>query len=242
MKRLLVLGALIAVVFFLFRSMDEDVREPKLVAKQVESQVEDDQDEDEETTLAEPEEEAPAAQTSNRQADDDIKINQESFRALGSLMRDLFDQKIDRDGFVRRLQSLGLQPIISNDDQTEIEDLSIVRTTNNLPGTRYIHAQFDGEFDEGNLEIQHFAYEIPAGMGSQEEAVELIADIMELSESSREKDTDESMVVFQKGPYIVYVSVLGIDDISGGGGFNAYDPEKDLGSLRIAIQRDVNRQ
>ncbi|HAG92184.1 MAG TPA: hypothetical protein DCL41_09940 [Bdellovibrionales bacterium] len=135
--------------------------------------------------------------------------------------------------FARELLKLGLKPTIARDRQDLIEDLSIVRTKNTLPGVRYIHGQFDGDESQ---ELQHLSFEIPKGPNALSKGMTLV--LKTLSVGKRIPNTDPKMILFKKDGYVIWLKELTWEDMMNDP-FNAYT-KKDVGNIRVAIERDIH--
>lgn len=135
--------------------------------------------------------------------------------------------------FIGFLQGLGLKPVVARDEQELIEDLTLIRTENTLPGVRYINAQFDGD---GVQELQHLSFEIKKGERAFEDAIQLAENTLGLGE--RMKDTDPNMAIYKSGGYVIWLKKLTWEDMMGDP-VNAYEPS-DVGNVRVAIERDIH--
>lgn len=159
--------------------------------------------------------------------------DQKSFVQLTKSFLEFADSRKGPEDFVRFLQELNLRPLVSKDEQELIEDLTVIRTEGSLPGTRYIHAQFDGD---DRQELQHLSFEIKKGDQAFEQAIELAAATLGLGE--RVKNTDPSMAIYRHNGYVIWLKKLSWEDMMGDP-FNAYD-KSDVGNVRVAIERDIH--
>lgn len=162
-----------------------------------------------------------------------MTAQERNFATLAKALLDFSDTKKSKEDFIAFLQSLGLAPVIAEDKQKLIEDLTIIRTRNSLPGVRYIHAQYDG--DEKQT-LQHFSFEIPNKENTLEGAVNFIKKVLPLGE--RVANTDPRMAVFRLPHYVLYLKELTSEDMLGDP-FNAYEPS-DAGNIRVTIERDIH--
>lgn len=162
-----------------------------------------------------------------------LNEKEKSFVALTRSFLDFTDPDKTPDDFIAHLQSLGLKPIVAHDKQDLIEDLTIIRTENTLPGVRYIHAQFDGD---GKQSLQHFSFEIRKGPKAYEKAIQLLQDTLGLGEPM--PNTASDMTIFKRNGYVIWASKLALEDMMGDP-FNAYE-KSDVGNIRIAIERDIH--
>lgn len=114
--------------------------------------------------------------------------------------------------------------------------MTVIRTENNLPGTRYIHAQF---FGENNKEfIQHLSLEYKKGDNAFEEVSSMVKEnypIIASSEYRNQKfvqwDLDED--------YHIWIKELNREDMQNDP-FNAYDLKNDVGNIRVTIEMKIH--
>jgi hypothetical protein len=158
---------------------------------------------------------------------------EKSFAIMARSFFEFTGSNKSKEDFIAFLQSQGLKPIVAEDRQDLIEDLTIIRTQNSLPGIRYIHAQFDGDDEQ---ELQHLSFEIKKGEGAHQKAVDFIQKVLPLGPQA--EDTDEKMAIFRHDGYVVWLKELTAEDMIGDR-FNAYD-RGDIGNIRVAIERDIH--
>lgn len=170
---------------------------------------------------------------SGKELEQKLTVQERNFATLTKALLDFSDAKKSKEDFITFLQSLGLAPIIAEDKQKSIEDLTIIRTRNSLPGVRYIHAQYEG--DEKQT-LQHFSFEIPNKGNTLEGAVDLVRKVLPLGE--RATNTDPRIAVFRLSHHVLYLKELTAEDMLGDP-FNAYEPT-DAGNIRVAIEREIH--
>lgn len=114
--------------------------------------------------------------------------------------------------------------------------MTIIRTINNLPGTRYIHAQFFGK-DKKEF-IQHLSFEYKKGDYAFEEVTSMVKEnypIISSSEYRNHKfiqwDLDED--------YHIWIKELNKEDMQNDP-FNAYDLKNDIGNIRVTIEMKIH--
>lgn len=159
--------------------------------------------------------------------------NEESFVIMAKSFLEFAGTGKTPEDFVAHLQSLGLKPIIAEDKQDAIEDLTIIRTENTLPGVRYIHAQFDGD---GVQELQHLSFEIPKGPDAHQKGIDLIKKTLGLGK--RVPNTIGELAIFKRNGYVIWLKKLSWEDMMDDP-FNAYE-RSDEGNIRVAIERDIH--
>lgn len=158
---------------------------------------------------------------------------QRSFALMAQTLYEFSNPTKSKEDLIGRLQDLGLKPIVAEDKQELIEDLTIIRTQNSLPGLRYVHVQYDGD---GTQELQHMSFEIPKGPDAHKKAIELLQKIIPLGQ--RKAGMSPNIAVFTEGKYVIWVKELEWDDMNGDP-FNAYE-KSDIGNIKIAIEREVH--
>ena len=115
--------------------------------------------------------------------------------------------------------------------------MKVIRSRINLPGTRYVHAQFFSGAKSKEY-LQHFSFEIEPGMKRFEETKRLIQNSFELT--SPPSYTSDEFISWEKGPYTIWIKKLNQQDITEPHPFNAYS-EKDKGSIRVAIELNIHK-
>jgi hypothetical protein len=71
------------------------------------------------------------------------------------------------------LRAAGLQPRVTEDENEDTGKMTVVRSENALPGTRYFHAQVFTD-EKGQSHVQHQSFEIRPGPDSLRQALSLI--------------------------------------------------------------------
>jgi hypothetical protein len=158
---------------------------------------------------------------------------------IAKMMKNLLQKKLSMNSFVKALQSNGLQVVVSFDRQKGLDDLSIVRAQNSLPGVRYIHAQFSGDNRQKQHRLRNFSFETPKGPNALTDAAGAMKSVFQISERDRLVDFDNRMIVYKVGEYLCYVSELNSDFMINHP-FNAYDLENDVGVIRWACDQDIH--
>lgn len=95
-------------------------------------------------------------------------------KSINSILKLMFEQsgKASPEDLLTQLRLLNLAPLSSSDSHSVLGRMLTIRTANALPGTRYLHAQFQDD-ENGQLNLQHMSFEIAAGENSLQEAVQL---------------------------------------------------------------------
>ena len=133
------------------------------------------------------------------------------------------------------LGELNLEPYINN-EKSGNGKMTIIRTTNNLPGTRYIHAQF---FGEGKKQfMQHLSFEYQKGEKSFEDVVSKIKQTYPIKLDSEYRN--QNFVKWDLDQdYQIWVKELNRDDMRHDP-FNAYDLDQDPGTIRVTVEMKIH--
>lgn len=132
---------------------------------------------------------------------------------------------------MRALNSLKMEPKITQDKNAYTGDMDIVRANNPLPGTRYFHAQYFGDAHTEKF-VQHMSFEFKPGPNAVNEAVAAAQAAFKVG-APNEKRGAFSQWELSDG-YCLWISPLNKNDIKDNP-FNAYT-EKDIGSVRMAVE------
>lgn len=160
-----------------------------------------------------------------------------SLLTLTSVMAETMNSRETYDQFTARLEELKLAPKALNDQNPYTGKMTIVRTALTLPGTRYIHAQyFSGENEKPGI-LQHLSFELRGSVDSMKAARKTIEQQFGLKEKP-ETDTPGFIAWHVKGKSI-WIKKLTTDDMKNDP-YNSYDPETDVGTIRIAVESEIH--
>lgn len=136
--------------------------------------------------------------------------------------------------FVAALGKANLQPVIAKDSNTATGTMELVRTSNALPGTRYLHAQFFSDSGEGSI-LQHISFEIRPSPDSMQRALAWIRAAygnLGVPEIQR-----EDYVLWRTREHrVISAKRLTAEDLKNNY-FNAHSPE-DVGSVWVVNELD----
>lgn len=139
---------------------------------------------------------------------------------------------------LNELAALKLAPVATQDFNDHTGKMVIIRTNETLEGARYFHAQF---FEDENKRtyLQHLSFEIRPSPDAMDRAVKMVEE--KLGAKVVPLQAPNSHYALYKAPndYIVWVKRLEYDDLKDDP-FNARDPESDVGTLRVAIEKDIH--
>ena len=170
-------------------------------------------------------------------------LSQIEISSVGTLLtavNDFIVEKSSIDKVIENLTSIGLAPEVSTDRNELTGEMTIIRTENALPGTRYLHAQyFKNEF--GVNQLQHLSFEVRAGSDTSDLVKQMI-------QREFKQEAAISFLPNQKfqewhiaGGYTVWTKKLTKDDL-GNDIFNAHDPIADENTIRIGIELNPHPQ
>ena len=156
--------------------------------------------------------------------------------AVRTITANMLDYTINQKDPLKLVQALtdaGLHPVIAKDSNDSTGKMQVIRTTDALNGTRYIHAQlFDAA--DGKSFVQHYSFEIRAGSDSLETATEFLQRKMtDTKPSSR----NENYISWKKNRYEIWCQRMGPEDLKGDFD-NAHDPKMDVNTVRCAVELD----
>ncbi len=139
---------------------------------------------------------------------------------------------------LRELEALKLAPVAAQDFNDDTGKMVIIRTDQALDGTRYFHAQF---FEDENKKtyLQHLSFEIRPSPDSMDLAVKMIEAKLGVKIDVLQAPTSHYALYKAPNDYIVWVKRLERDDLKDDP-FNARDPKADIGTLRVAIEKDIH--
>lgn len=105
---------------------------------------------------------------SKSEADSIQKLNRpknqnESLTFIGKKLRGLIENKITLNELMKELEGIGLEPTKISDTNEYTGSMTIIRTKNTLPGTRYFHGQFFSN-ENGGAELQHLSFDFNGGV------------------------------------------------------------------------------
>lgn len=164
----------------------------------------------------------------------------DSIVLYGSAMKEMISGEVDLDTFVDTLKEQGLSPTRTEDENEYTGNMTIVRTNNNLPGTRYFHGQFFSN-DTGGHELQHLSFDFNGGAGSLAELGEKLSQAMGVN-IKPERKRDGYRLYRVNDQYILWAKVLTQDDFSDlkSHPYKAYE-QKEVGNLiRIALEQEIH--
>ena len=162
--------------------------------------------------------------------------HEKSLKKLGLTIREVFVNKEDAKTFREKLKILNLNPTTNLNSNPYTGTLSIIRTKNNLPGTRYIHAQYFSD-SNGNEGLQHLSFEYRPGPNALKRASLAVKSIFGL-EGEPTMSSDDFISYKLSKDYNIWLKKMGASDLKYSP-FNAYT-KNDIGTIRVAIELEIH--
>lgn len=163
------------------------------------------------------------------------KKREQSLNKIVSTFSKIKMKEMKSDNFQTLIKKLDLNPEVTLGKSGQGR-MTILRTTNNLPGTRYIHAQFFGK--EKKEFMQHLSFEYQKGENAFEEVVDSVRKSYPI-----QKGTESRNGKFVKWDldqdYQIWVKELNSEDMRYDP-FNAYDLETDPGAIRVTVELKIH--
>lgn len=140
------------------------------------------------------------------------------------------------ENLVQQLRKSGQDPIMTRQNNGVTGELTILRTQNPLPGTRYFHAQY---FTDENNEryVQHMSFEFKPGPHSMSEAVKAAMQNFSLGAPSERRDDFVQWEL--EDNYVLWIKRKSLRDLQNDP-FKANDPKKDLGTVQMALEQNIH--
>lgn len=163
-----------------------------------------------------------------------------SFLVMSSLVKEAITGELPYNDFIQSLEDMELRPTQMINENTHTGRMSIVRTQNILPGTRYLHAQYFS--DEGTSDkayLQHVSFELRPGPDSFRMAKEIIAKQFKIT--SKPKNENENYISWNiDNKRLVWVKKMSKEDLKIKDPYNSYDPAKDAGTIVVTIEEEIH--
>lgn len=159
-----------------------------------------------------------------------------SLTEFNSIIFSLAKNNIDIEELKESLTSKGLKITVANDSNEHTGSMSIIRTDNTLPGTRYFHAQIFKD-ENGESFVQHMSFEYRPGKYAFEEAV---ASAKVQFNLNRDPDiSNKDFVSWSlKSGHVIWIKKLQKEDLKNDP-FNAYT-DADIGTIKVAKELEIH--
>lgn len=158
---------------------------------------------------------------------------------LVSVLMDVGRKDLDLRAVLQRMREVGLRP----DARREVNPVTgrsyIIRSATTLPGTRYFHAQVF-ENSRGGEFVQHISFDLRPGADSMTSAISIVRGLLPPEARQVADQADFKAWTLGNG-YMAWVKVLNSEDMQGDP-YDAYSFPSDRGTIKIAIEEDVEDQ
>lgn len=159
-----------------------------------------------------------------------------SLNAMSTVLVDALRGKKNLEQIVQHLKISGQAPVVTRESNKATGEMTIVRTENPLPGTRYFHAQYFT--DENNQRfVQHMSFEFKPGPHAMNDAVR--AAIQSFSLGAPTERTDDFVKWDLEDNYILWIKRKSARDLQNDP-FKAYDIKKDNGTVQMALEQEIH--
>lgn len=140
-------------------------------------------------------------------------------------------------GMINKIKSLGLVPDKSVDENPYTGRMTMIRTSNALPGTRYLHVQMPGMNPKDEF-VQTISFQIRPGKDSFSQALELMK--KSLPAGSQIKQQSEDFVQWSiPGAKEARVEVLNTMDQLRASKYDAVSKD-DIGAVKVTVELSIH--
>ncbi|ATH06760.1 hypothetical protein BIY24_02030 [Halobacteriovorax marinus] len=160
----------------------------------------------------------------------------QSLVELGEIVSEFGRRNLDLEALKNSLTKSGLDIVSTKDSNPYTGSMTVLRTNNSLPGTRYFHAQVFTD-EAGKPFVQHMSFEYRPSADAFAEAVAAAKKTFGLTKvADVRKDgfyswnTDDG--------YIIWIKRMTKEDLKDDP-FNAYT-DKDVGTIRVAKEIEIH--
>lgn len=159
-----------------------------------------------------------------------------SLDQMSLILKDAVSGSKSLDHLIQKLRSSGQNPEMTRQDNGVTGEMTIVRTQNPPPGTRYFHAQYFKQQDNQRY-VQHISFEFRPAPQAMNEAVRSITQNFSLGAPSESRD---GFVQWElEDNYVLWIKRKALPDLKDDP-FKAYDPEKDIGTVQVTVEQKIH--
>jgi hypothetical protein len=159
-----------------------------------------------------------------------------SLEQFNEILFSLAKSTVDVEELKDSLIDKGLKLTIANDSNEHTGSMSIIRTKNTLPGTRYFHAQIFKD-ENGDSFVQHMSFEYRPGKYAFEQAVASTKVQFKLNRNPDVSTKDFASWSLDSG-HTVWIKKMGLEDLKNDP-FNAYT-DADVGTIKVAKELEIH--
>ncbi|OUR98761.1 hypothetical protein A9Q84_04940 [Halobacteriovorax marinus] len=160
----------------------------------------------------------------------------ESLTSFNEVMSEFASKDLDLERFKETLVAKGLELVVANDKNPYTGNMTIIRTENSLPGTRYFHSQIFYAKD-GSPFIQHMSFDYRASEKSFAEAVAAAKKQFKLNATPNVRKEGYYSWNTPDG-YLVSVKRMTAEDLKNDP-FNAY-LKSDVGTIKVTKELEIH--
>jgi hypothetical protein len=160
-----------------------------------------------------------------------------SLLTLSLLLEEAVNGESTMNTLIEKLDHLRLKPIVMKDENPHTGALSIVRTKETLPGTRYIHAQYFSD-ENGVNSLQHMSFEFHGSQHSFEAVKKIIQKQFRIT-ASPSLETPK-FISWKIDGRNIWIKKLDLEDMKKKSPFNSYDPIRDIGTIRVTNEAEIH--
>ena len=168
------------------------------------------------------------------------KTPEESLSFYGSALKNLILGDVELSKLLSELEAMGLNPSRVEDKNDYTGNMTIIRTNENLPGTRYFHGQFFSN-ENGGHDLQHLSFDFEGGISDMSQIGNVLSQSMGIS-STPEVSRDGYRKFRVNESYILWAKLLTKDDYNDmkSDPYKAYS-QSDIGKvIRVAIEQEIH--
>jgi len=159
-----------------------------------------------------------------------------SLRILIPLMNEAIFENLDKNSVTETLEKLKLEPIQMDSENPYTGKLSIIRTKNILPGTRYFHAQYFSSNNQSHY-LQYISFEFKPGPESLAIVKEMVRKEFNLAKPVTE---NENYVSWKKEDRVIWIKKLDVNDLKKKDPYNSYDLKTDVGTVVMTVETEIH--
>lgn len=163
-------------------------------------------------------------------------IEIESVRSITKMLSLAINQELSSQSFIKLIKTSGLLPKATVQENDDTGNMTTVRTSNSLVGTRYFHAQFFGGEKLKDFP-QHISFEIRPGKDSLEVAGKMIEENFGAKAKLVESRSDYKRWKTEQGQ-VIWAKVMDAEDVED----SPINPrtKADIGAVWVAIEDDIH--
>ncbi len=165
---------------------------------------------------------------------------EEGFQKIHEKVSQLYKKKNSESELIEFFQVNGLEPQVSRDSNPYTGSMTMIRTQKGLKGSRYYHAQYFTD-ESGDSFLQHLSTEFRPGP----QAFETVQALMEKTygvkngKLSRDGNFIQYKLIDNGVERVLWIKKMDQSDFDNAL-FNAYDPEKDMGTIQVALELEIH--